>query len=99
MQGANWMPAIAVLSESCISCMWPNDTVTPASITVDLLCVYVCNILLLHPPAYEEHYKMKHSVCLSVCPSVCRVPRPTVTRERKSPRSPKLAEWKPITMS
>ena len=35
-----------------------------------------------------EHYKMKRRVCLSVRPSVCRVPRPNSRMERR--RKPKV---------
>jgi len=38
------------------------------------------------------------SVCLFVCQSVCRVPRPShLTRERKGLGSPQLVRWNPIT--
>jgi len=34
------------------------------------------------------HYKMMACICLSVCPSVCRMPRPNSRTER--PRKPKI---------
>ena len=43
------------------------------------------------------HYEMMAGVCMSVCLSVCRVPRPNSTTERL--RKPKIGrmDWKPIT--